>query len=146
MDQPEPTPLKVTAARFLGSVRIFTGSEVGTKAKFLFAGLIALLCGLSALNVVNNYFGRNFMTAIAERQTSEFIRQAIFYICVFSALTVVGVIARFTEERLALRNYSPDGRAGAEMGSRVPPRVSLMASKAPMVRRRAVSMTDRTSA
>ena len=40
----------------------------------------------------------------------------------------------------------PDGRAGTETGSRVPPRVSLMASKAPMVRRRAVSMTDRTSA
>ena len=95
MDKPEPTPLKVTAARFLRSVRIFTGSEVGTKAKYLFAGLIALLCGLSALNVVNNYVGRNFMTAIAERQSSEFIRQAIFYVCVFAALTVVGVIARF---------------------------------------------------
>ena len=102
MDQQEQTPLKVTAARFLGSVRIFAGSEVGTKAKFMFAGLIALLSGLSALNVVNNYVGRNFMTAIAERQTSEFIRQAIFYVCVFAALTVVGVIARFAEERLAL--------------------------------------------
>jgi vitamin B12/bleomycin/antimicrobial peptide transport system ATP-binding/permease protein len=95
-------PLRLTAARFLRSVRIFAGSEVGTKAKFMFAGLIALLCGLSALNVVNNYVGRNFMTAIAERQTSEFIRQAIFYICVFAALTVVGVFARFAEERLAL--------------------------------------------
>ncbi|WP_244494286.1 MULTISPECIES: hypothetical protein [unclassified Ensifer] len=39
---------------------------------------------LSALNVVNNYVGRNFMTAIAERQMAEFIRQAIFYIAVWT--------------------------------------------------------------
>ena len=102
MAQQEQSPLKVTAARFLRSVLDLAGSEVGTKAKFMFAGLMALLCGLSALNVVNNYVGRNFMTAIAERQTSEFIRQAIFYVCVFAALTVVSVIARFAEERLAL--------------------------------------------
>jgi putative ATP-binding cassette transporter len=102
MAQQEQSPLKVTAARFLRSVLDLAGSEVGTKAKFMFAGLIALLCGLSALNVVNNYVGRNFMTAIAERQTSEFIRQAIYYVCVFAALTVVSVIARFAEERLAL--------------------------------------------
>ncbi|OMQ31654.1 hypothetical protein BKP54_33660 [Ensifer sp. 1H6] len=68
----------------------------------MFGGLIMLLCGLSALNVVNNYVGRNFMTAIAERQMAEFIRQAIFYIAVFAVLTVVGVLARFAEERLAL--------------------------------------------
>jgi len=57
---------------------------------------------LNVFNVVNNYVGRNFMTAIAERQAAEFVRQAIFYICVFVALTFVGVITRFAEERLAL--------------------------------------------
>jgi vitamin B12/bleomycin/antimicrobial peptide transport system ATP-binding/permease protein len=80
MDQQEHTPLKVTAGRFWRSVRIFAGSEVGTRAKLMFVGLIALLCGLSALNVVNNYVGRNFMTAIEQRQYSEFVRQAIFYV------------------------------------------------------------------
>jgi len=29
----------------------------------MFAGLMALLFGLNGLNVVNNYVGRNFMTA-----------------------------------------------------------------------------------
>ena len=95
-------PLKVTVASFIRTIRIFAGSEVGLKAKLMFGGLIMLLCGLSALNVVNNYVGRNFMTAIAERQMAEFIRQAIFYIAVFAVLTVVGVLARFAEERLAL--------------------------------------------
>ncbi|HEV7305826.1 ABC transporter ATP-binding protein/permease [Ensifer sp.] len=93
---------RVTAGRFLGTVRNFAASEVGLKAKLLFGGLIALLCGLNGLNVVNNYVGRNFMTAIAERQMSEFVRQAVYYVAVFAILTVVGVYARFVEERLAL--------------------------------------------
>ena len=101
MDQ-QQIPLKETARRFVRSVRIFAGSEVGHRGKFLFGALFALLCSMSGLNVVNNYVGRNFMTAIAERQSAEFVRQAIFYIGVFVALTVVGVVARFTEERLAL--------------------------------------------
>nr|WP_210320011.1 SbmA/BacA-like family transporter [Pseudaminobacter soli] len=84
------------------AVGIFVGSEVGTKAKFMFVGLMVLLCGLSGMNVVNNYVGRNFMTAIAERQYAEFIRQAVFYIGVFACLTAVGALARFVEERLAL--------------------------------------------
>lgn len=50
--------LKVTAARFLRSVRILLRSEVGGRAKLMFAGLVALLFGLNGLNVVNNYVGR----------------------------------------------------------------------------------------
>ncbi len=42
------------------------------------------------------------MTAIANRDTAEFIRQATFYIGVFAAFTIVAVVARFIEERLAL--------------------------------------------
>lgn len=98
----QQVPLRVTVARFVRAVRIFAGSDVGKKAKLMFAGLFALLCGLNGLNVVNNYVGRNFMTAIADRDSAEFIRQATFYVGVFAALTVVGVAARFAEERLAL--------------------------------------------
>ncbi len=101
MDKHE-TPLKITAVRFLRSVKIFMSSEAGIKARWRLAGLVLLLCGINALNVVNSYVGRNFMTAIADRKTAEFIQQAIFYIGVFAASTVVAVIARFTEERLAL--------------------------------------------
>jgi putative ATP-binding cassette transporter len=61
----QPIPLRTTAIRFVRAVRIFLGSEVGGRAKLMFAGLMALLCGLNGLNVVNNYVGRNFMTAIA---------------------------------------------------------------------------------
>ncbi|MGO4621241.1 ABC transporter ATP-binding protein/permease [Ensifer sp. 2TAB8] len=98
----QPVPIRTTALRFARAVRMLLTSEVGGRARWMFVGLMALLFGLNGLNVVNNYVGRNFMTAIAERQMDEFIRQAVFYVCVFAVLTVTGVIARFVEERLAL--------------------------------------------
>ena len=95
-------PLKLTAERFVGAVKIFMTSEVGGRAKFLLFALVALFGGISVLNVINSFVGRHFMTAIAERQTAEFTRQAILYTGAFAASTVVSVVARFAEERLAL--------------------------------------------
>ena len=95
-------PFKVTAGRFAGAVRSIANSEVGWKAKVMFGGLVALLCAVSGLNVVNSYVGRNFMTSIENRNMAEFIRQALFYVGVFAASTIVAVITRFTEERLGL--------------------------------------------
>jgi putative ATP-binding cassette transporter len=77
-------------------------SDVGWKVKLMFAGIVVLLCGVSGLNVANSYVGRNFMTSIADRNKDEFIRQALFYIGVFGASTVVAVTVRFAEERLGL--------------------------------------------
>jgi vitamin B12/bleomycin/antimicrobial peptide transport system ATP-binding/permease protein len=95
-------PLKTTGIRFVRSVRTFAQSEVGWKAKLIFVALVLLLCAANALNVVNSYVGRNFMTAIADRNMPGFVRQAFIYIGVFAALTLVAVIARFGEERLGL--------------------------------------------
>jgi putative ATP-binding cassette transporter len=66
-------PLKVTAGRFFRAVSIFANSEVGWKAKLMFAGLVALLCGVNGLNVVNSYVGRNFMTSNGPCPSSEFL-------------------------------------------------------------------------
>lgn len=88
---------------FVLSVKQFvTSEEAGTKAKLFFAGLIAFLFGINGLNVVNSYVGRDFMTAIEDRNRAEFIRQALFYIGVFGASTVVAAFYRYTEERLGL--------------------------------------------
>ncbi len=95
-------PLKTTGMRFVRAVRTFAQSEVGWKAKLIFAALALLLCATNALNVVNSFVGRNFMTAIADRDMSGFVRQALLYVGVFAALTAVAVIARFGEERLGL--------------------------------------------
>lgn len=48
-------PRKATAARIVRTVRAFSSSESGWKAKLMFAALILLLCGANGLNVVNSY-------------------------------------------------------------------------------------------
>jgi putative ATP-binding cassette transporter len=95
-------PLKTTAARLVRAIQAFAGSQSGWKAKVMFATLILLLCGANGLNVVNSYVNRSFMTSIVDRNPGQFVRLAVIYIGVFAASTVVAVIARFTEERLAL--------------------------------------------
>ena len=95
-------PLKTTGRRFVRTVRNFAQSDVGWKAKLIFVALVLLLLAANALNVANSFVGRNFMTAIADRDMPGFIRQAFIYVGVFAALTLVAVISRFGEERLGL--------------------------------------------
>jgi putative ATP-binding cassette transporter len=91
------------AARRLGRVlRDFLQSEVRWKARTLFALLLVFALTVNGLNVVNSYVGRDFMTAISQRDRAGFLRQAALYVAVFAASTVVAVFYRFTEERLGL--------------------------------------------
>ncbi|MGZ8219359.1 ABC transporter ATP-binding protein/permease [Methylomagnum sp.] len=87
---------------FARLIRELVRSEVGGKAVRLFLLLIALFLGVNLLNVVNSYVGRDFMSAIAERNTDAYVRQALLYIVVFAASTAVAVYLRFCEERLGL--------------------------------------------
>jgi vitamin B12/bleomycin/antimicrobial peptide transport system ATP-binding/permease protein len=95
-------PLRTTGRRFVRTVGIFARSEAGGRAKLIFAGIVLLLCAANALNVANSFVGRNFMTAIADRNMSGFVSQAFLYVGVFAASTLVAVFARFGEERLGL--------------------------------------------
>jgi len=88
--------------RFVQIVKKLARSEVGTKAKLLFAGLIGLSFTINGLNVVNSYVGRDFFTAIEQRSMSGFLSQALLYVGVFAASTVAAVFFRFSEERLGL--------------------------------------------
>jgi putative ATP-binding cassette transporter len=64
--------------------------------------LLALLIAVSALNVVNSYVGRDFITAISDRHAARYVHYAWLYLGVFAAQTVVAVYARFAEQRLGL--------------------------------------------
>jgi vitamin B12/bleomycin/antimicrobial peptide transport system ATP-binding/permease protein len=99
MSAPRGRPL----ARFLAIVRPFFQSEERWRAFALLGVLVTLLLSVSGLNVLNSFVGRDFMTAIEERQPSQFWTLAMVYAGVFVASTVVAVFARFTEERLGLR-------------------------------------------
>jgi putative ATP-binding cassette transporter len=101
-----PTPAvgldRQTLSRLLGVVGAFLTSERGGRAAALGGALLALLLAINALNVVSSYVGRDFMTAIEQRDAPGFAYQAMLYAAVFAALTVAAVIYRFIEERLGL--------------------------------------------
>ena len=88
---------------FLRNLKMFvTAEQVGTKAKWLFATLALFLLAINALNVVNSYVGRDFMTAIENRNFDGFVRMALIYVGVFAVSTIAAVSYSFTEQRLGL--------------------------------------------
>ncbi len=88
---------------FIHWVKIFlTAEEVGSKAKWLIALLILFLLSINALNVLHSYVGRDFMTAIEDRDRHGFILMALVYIGVFAASTLTSSFYRYTEERFGL--------------------------------------------
>ena len=89
-------------SRFITLVKPFFQSEVRWHALSLLALLVTLLLSVSGFNVLNSYVGRDFMTALADREPHLFSRLALLYIGVFVLLTVVAVFARFVEERLGV--------------------------------------------
>jgi vitamin B12/bleomycin/antimicrobial peptide transport system ATP-binding/permease protein len=100
---PFQTPIdRLTWRRFARAVMNLSNSEVGGKAKLLFAALIALLFAINGLNVVNSYVGRDFITSIEHRNMERFVWEAFLYVAVFAASTGVAVIYRYSEESLGL--------------------------------------------
>src|SRR3989442_12214983 len=93
---------RLTWSQFRRAVSDFANCEVGWRARGLFALLITLLVVFNALNVLNSYVGRDFMTAISNRDSARFTRQAIAYLAVFGASTLVGAFISFSEQRLGL--------------------------------------------
>jgi putative ATP-binding cassette transporter len=93
---------RVNRQRFTRAVLRFLTSEVGGKAKGLLALLVVLLLAINALNVLNSYVNRDFMTAIEDRNTREFVAKTLLYVFVFGILTIAAAIYRFSEERLGL--------------------------------------------
>src|SRR5262245_49183556 len=72
-----------TGRRFVRVVKAFLTSEVRWQARGLFALLFAFALAINGLNVVNSYVGRDFMTAISQRDPDGFVRQAARYVGVF---------------------------------------------------------------
>ncbi len=93
---------RATWSQFRRAVSDFAHCEVGWRARGLFALLIALLLAFNGLNVLNSYVGRDFMTAVSNRDVARFTRQAVAYLGVFGASAVVGAFSSFGEQRLGL--------------------------------------------
>jgi|HubBroStandDraft_6_1064221.scaffolds.fasta_scaffold158896_2 putative ATP-binding cassette transporter len=80
----------------------FFVSRMRWRAAGALGAIVALLLTLNALNVANSYVGRNFITAISERNAEGYFKFSIAYLAVFVASTVVGVVCQFVQDRLAL--------------------------------------------
>lgn len=93
---------RLTVDRLLRGVKTFATSPFGGKAKTLFFLLLLGMMGINSLNVLNSYVGRDFITAIENRNMSGFVGWALIYVGVFALSTVVAVLYRFCEERLGL--------------------------------------------
>src|SRR3989442_9341104 len=91
-----------TWSQFRRAVSDFANCEVGWRARGLFALLITLLFAFNGLNVLNSYIGRDFMTAISNRDAARFTREAIAYLGVFAASALVGAFYSSSEQRLGL--------------------------------------------
>src|SRR5271169_2124889 len=91
-----------TLTLFIRMVRNLFASEVGTTAVVMVAALIGLLLAINGLNVVNSYVGRDFMTAISQRDRAAFMWYAMAYTAVFAGSTMADVLYGFTVGRLGL--------------------------------------------
>lgn len=102
---PEPPPmekLRLALSRSYRALRLFLASDVGVNALGWSGLLVAMLVAFNALNVVNSYVGRDFMTAVAAHRPRQYATYALLYVGVFAGSTIVGVMNRFSEERLRL--------------------------------------------
>jgi putative ATP-binding cassette transporter len=90
-------------SRFVRISKPYFTSDARWQALGLLAALLGLLLALSGLNVAISYVGRDFMTAIADRQPHRVYLFALIYLGVFAASAVAGGFSRFFELLLGLR-------------------------------------------
>ena len=102
MSEQKTAPGRQTYRRLLLAVVRFLKSPAGGKARWLLAALLLLMVGINGMNVANSYVGRYFMSSIESRDSGGFVRFAWLYVAVFAGSALVGVLFRFTEERLGL--------------------------------------------
>ncbi len=93
---------RLTWQRFRAALEMLAKSESGPKAIMLSGILLAIMVGINGLNVVNSYVGRDFMSAIEDKNMAGFKWQAVIYLAVFAASTMAAVFYRFTEERIGI--------------------------------------------
>ncbi len=92
--------LAITQVASMG--KPFFVSPLRWRAWGALALIVALLLGLNGLNVANSYVGRNFITAISQRNHGRYLEFTVLYLAVFAASTVTGVLYQFVQDRLAL--------------------------------------------
>lgn len=100
---PAGPPLLRTARQFRDISKAFFGARDQTGARVYLAVLLLLALAVGAVQVLTSYVGRDFMTAIANREAAAYWRLLGLYLGTFALAVPLGVFYRWTEQRLALR-------------------------------------------
>jgi putative ATP-binding cassette transporter len=90
-------------SRFVRVSKPYFTSDSRRHALGLLAALFAFLLTVAGLNVAISYVGRDFITALAGRDSRGVWVYAAYYLGVFAASAVAGAFARFFELLLGLR-------------------------------------------
>ncbi len=94
--------VRLTWKRFQGAIMMLVRSEQGPRALVFAATLVVMMIAINGLNVLNSYVGRDFMSAIENKNFAGFQAEGIMYAVVFVLSSVVLALYRFTEERLGI--------------------------------------------
>ena len=88
--------------RFWQIARLYWFSDERLSARGVLALLLILLFSFTALNVVLNFVGRDFMTALAEKNLPAFNKNLLIYLGVFVVATPVSVFYSFVRKHLGI--------------------------------------------
>ncbi len=88
--------------RFWEIARMYWFSEEKWRARGVLTLLLVLLFGFTALNVMLNFVGRDFMTALAEKNLPEFNKALLLYLGAFIVATPVSVFYSFIRKKLGI--------------------------------------------
>ncbi|MES2658232.1 MAG: ABC transporter ATP-binding protein/permease [Verrucomicrobiota bacterium] len=94
--------LKTTRRQFWLISKAFFASERRRKARGFLITLLLLALAVGAVQVLMSYAGRDFMTAITQKDPPAYWKALGWYLGSFALAIPIGVYYRWVEERLAL--------------------------------------------
>jgi putative ATP-binding cassette transporter len=95
-------PFKTTCRQFWNISRAFFASERRRKARGFLIALLALALTVGGIQILMSYAGRDFMTAITQKNHTAYWTALAWYLGSFALAVPIGVYYRWVEERLAL--------------------------------------------
>ncbi len=101
-DKAEAKSTTFVLKRFYLLSKAFFGGEGRGKARLLLGMLLALVVIVGLVQVVMSYAARDFVTALVQRDATAWKRNLWRYLATFVLSIPIGVLYRYTQERLSL--------------------------------------------
>lgn len=102
MPTDRPQNIRTTGKRLRDALHQLRKSPQGPQAMVSAITLVVMILIINGLNVVNSYVGRDFMSAIENRDIHAFRYQAMMYATIFVASSIAAAFYSFMEGRLGI--------------------------------------------